>query len=102
MNGNLENLGPLRLNIFGQGDATLIAERDTMNVARIHLTDYRRKERNPDRLHLARAIGEVPAMLAALRAMQADFEKYGSCATLPHAGTVRDILAKIDLGEITQ
>ena len=33
MSGNLENLG--------QGDATLIAERDTMNAARIHLTDYR-------------------------------------------------------------
>lgn len=102
MSGNLENLGPLRLQILGQGDATLIAERDTMNAARIHLTDYRKRERNPDRLHLARAIGEVPAMLAALRAMKADFDKFGSCANLPHNSTISDILARIDQGEIAQ
>lgn len=51
---------------------------------------------------IARAIGEVPAMLAALRAMKTDFDKYGSCANLPHNSTISDILARIDQGEITQ
>lgn len=103
MSGNLENLGPLRLQILGQGDATLIAERDTMNAARIHLTDYRKRERNPDRLHLARAIGEVPAMLAALRKAQDLLRELEAPAHLEEGADIDDtisaILARIDQGE---
>lgn len=95
MSGNLANLGPLRLNIFGQGDACLMAERDTMNAARIHLTDYRKRERNPDRLHLARAIGEIAALV--------DFaETAASGNTDPDrlAEIASEILARINQGEI--
>lgn len=67
MQGNCKNLGKLSLQIVGQGDACLIAESDNMTAARIHLTDYRKRLRNPDRIHLARVLAEAPTMLEALR-----------------------------------
>lgn len=63
MTGNLKNLGHLQLQILGQGDARLIAARDGYSAARVHLTDYRSRKRSADRLHLARAVGEVSAMM---------------------------------------
>jgi streptomycin 6-kinase len=59
-------LYPLELQIFGQGPARLLGA-DGFAVATIYLTEYRKKVREPERLALARAIAEAPAMLEALR-----------------------------------
>lgn len=67
MQGNCKNLGKLSLQIVGQGDALLMVESDNKVAARIHLTDYRKRFRNSDRIHLARVLAEAPAMLEALR-----------------------------------
>ena len=96
MSGNLENLGTLRLRIFGQGDATLV-QADNMTAVRIHLTDYRRKERNPDRLHLAKAIGEIAALVDFL-----DTAASGNTEPDRLAEIASEILARINQGEITQ
>lgn len=97
MQGNCKNLGKLSLQIVGQGDARLIAESDNMTAARIHLTDYRQRRRNPDRMHLARVLAEAPAMLEALReARRMLVEDEGYKTYNPRIREFDAILARID------
>lgn len=97
--------GPFKVQAFGAGPIRIeeVGPLSAMAVALVYATEYRKRARDPQRVALAHAMAEAPAMLAALRKFFSwhadtfgDFDHENNAELLCLANEVEPILARID------
>ena len=88
---------PWEIRDYGNSPVSIAAKGEGPAIAKVFVTEYRKRERSPELLHALRMIAEAPAMLAALheaRRMLVEDECYQTYN--PRIREFDAILARID------
>lgn len=87
---------PWEIRDYGTSPVTIAAKGEGPAIAKVYVTEYRKRERSPELLQAARMIAEAPAMLAALRTLVAAFGGDVPDWLRAEIGDAEAIIARID------
>lgn len=83
--------GPWHIWDFGHSPVTIVASGEGPAIAKVFVTEYRKRTRSPELIKVARLIAETPTLLKALRNL---VDAADDCDELDEA---RAVLARIDI-----